>query len=127
MTVRKPPLPPSVQWDAGRDSFRATNSGIRRRFSPVALAATCNAWDGFLGRIAQHGRQNRMVEKKKAPAPKRGRRTPRGDRRQFLMMMSPIVIKAVKQAAIEDDRAAWDVMEEAAKQWLDRRKGRRTD
>jgi hypothetical protein len=81
----------------------------------------------FSGRIAQHGRQNRMVEKKKAPAPKRGRRTPRGDRRQFLTMMSPDVIKAVKQAAIADDRAAWDIMEEAAKQWLDRRKGRRAD
>jgi hypothetical protein len=79
----------------------------------------------FSGRIAQHGRQNRMVEKKKAPAPKRGRRTPRGDRRQFLTMMSPDVIKAVKQAAIADDRAAWDVMEEAAKQWLDRREGKR--
>jgi hypothetical protein len=81
----------------------------------------------FSGRIAQHGRQNRMVEKKKAPTPKRGRRSPLGDRRQFLMMMSPVVIKAVKQAAIEDDRPAWSIMEEAAKQWLDRRKGRRTD
>jgi hypothetical protein len=68
-----------------------------------------------------------MVEKKKAPVPKRGRRTPRGDRRQFLMMMSPEVIKSVKQAAIEDDRPAWSVMEEAAKQWLDRRKSKRTD
>ena len=67
----------------------------------------------------------RMVEKKK---PKRGIRSPLGDRRQFLTMMSPDVIKAVKQAALEDDRAAWDIMEEAAKQWLEqRRKGRRGD
>jgi hypothetical protein len=64
-----------------------------------------------------------MVEKKKAP--KRGRRSPLGDRRQFLTMMSPDVIKAIKQAAIADDRAAWDIMEEAAKQWLERRKGMR--
>jgi hypothetical protein len=67
----------------------------------------------------------RMVEKKK---PKRGIRSPLGDRRQFLTMMSPDVIKAVKQAALEDDRAAWHIMEEAAKQWLEqRRKGRRRD
>jgi hypothetical protein len=65
----------------------------------------------------------RMVEKKKAP--KRGRRSPLGDRRQFLTMMSPDVIKSVKQAGIEDDRPAWEIMEEAAKQWLERRKGRR--
>jgi hypothetical protein len=64
-----------------------------------------------------------MVEKKKAP--KRGRRSPLGDRRQFLTMMSPDVIKSVKQAGIEDDRPAWQIMEEAAKQWLERRKGRR--
>jgi hypothetical protein len=30
-------------------------------------------------------------------------------------MMSPDVIAAVKQAAIEDERAAWAVTEEAAK------------
>src|SRR5258708_36437290 len=65
----------------------------------------------------------RMVEKKK---PKLGIRSPLGDRRQFLTMMSPDVIKAVKQAALEDDTAAWHIMEEAVKQWLEqRRKGRR--
>ncbi len=64
-----------------------------------------------------------MVEKKKVP--KRGRKSPVGDRRQFLTMMSPDVIRAVKQAAIEDDRAAWDIMEEAAKQWLERRKAKK--
>ncbi|APG13743.1 hypothetical protein BKD09_35840 [Bradyrhizobium japonicum] len=61
-----------------------------------------------------------MIEKKK-PA-KRGRRSPLGDRRQFLTMMDPDVIKAIKKAALEDDRAAWDVMEEAARQWIERRK-----
>lgn len=66
-----------------------------------------------------------MIERKKVP--KRGRRSPLGDRRQFLMMMDPDVIKAIKQAAIQEDRAAWDIMEEAAKQWLDRRKPRRGD
>lgn len=42
-------------------------------------------------------------------------------------MMSPSVIKAVKQAGLEDDRPAWDIMEEAAKQWLERRKGKRNE
>jgi hypothetical protein len=61
-----------------------------------------------------------MVEKKEAP--KRGLRSPLGDRRQFLTMMSPDIIRSIKQAALEDDRAAWDIMEEAARQWLERRK-----
>jgi hypothetical protein len=61
-----------------------------------------------------------MVEKKKAQ--KRGRRTAVGDRRQFLTMMSPEIIKLIKLAALESDRAAWDIMEEAAVQWLERRK-----
>jgi hypothetical protein len=65
-----------------------------------------------------------MVEKK---APKRGRRSPVGDRRQFLTMMSPSVIKAIKQAGLDDDLPAWQIMEEAAKQWLERRKGKRSD
>jgi hypothetical protein len=64
-----------------------------------------------------------MAEKKKAPK-KRGWKSPIGDRVQFLTMMSPDVIAAVKQAAIEDERAAWAVMEEAAREWLERRKGK---
>jgi hypothetical protein len=36
--------------------------------------------------------------------------------------MSPDIIVVVKQAAIEDERAAWAVMEEAAREWLERRK-----
>ncbi|MEH2562425.1 DUF4011 domain-containing protein [Bradyrhizobium sp. AZCC 2289] len=47
-------------------------------------------------------------------------------RRQFLTMMSPDVIADIKQAGIEDYRAAWDVLEEAARDWLKRRKTRRT-
>ena len=39
-----------------------------------------------------------MVEKKKSP--KRGMRTPLGDRRQFLTMMSAEIIKAIKQTAL---------------------------
>jgi hypothetical protein len=56
---------------------------------------------------------------------KRARKQAVGDRRQFLTTMSADVIKAVKQAALEDDTNAWEIMEEAAKQWLLRRKNSR--
>jgi Ribbon-helix-helix protein, copG family len=51
------------------------------------------------------------------PPSRRGRKPPEGDKRQFL---DPHVIKAIKQAAIDNDRTASDVMEEALKQWLER-------
>lgn len=66
----------------------------------------------------------RMVGKKRAP--KRGKRTPIGDRVTFLAMMDKDVIADIKQVAIEEHRAAWDVMEQAARQFLKRRKARRT-
>ncbi|RXH24104.1 hypothetical protein XH99_28870 [Bradyrhizobium nanningense] len=67
--------------------------------------------------MAQQG--CRWSEKK---AVKRGKRTPIGDRVQFLMMMHPDVIADIKQVAIDDHRAAWDIMEQAAKEFLRRRK-----
>ncbi|WP_407180416.1 hypothetical protein [Bradyrhizobium sp. STM 3562] len=64
-----------------------------------------------------------MVDKKKL---KRGKKNPIDDRIVFFMKMTPRVIKEIKQAALEEDRAAWAVMEEAAEQWLARRRaGRR--
>jgi hypothetical protein len=42
--------------------------------------------------------------------------------KQFLTTMDPDVIRAIKQAALNVDRTASDVMEEAAKQWLARLK-----
>ncbi len=53
---------------------------------------------------------------------KRARKHPVGDRIQFLTTMSAHVIKDVKQAALDDGTNAWEIMEEAAKQWLERRK-----
>jgi hypothetical protein len=61
-----------------------------------------------------------MVEKKKAP--KRRLRNPLGDRVQFLTMLPPDIVRSIKQAALESDRAAWQIFEEAARQWLERRK-----
>jgi hypothetical protein len=54
----------------------------------------------------------------------KGRKPPEGDKRQFLVTMGPATIKAVKTAAIEDDTTASEVMEEAANQWLERRKSK---
>ena len=65
-----------------------------------------------------------MVENKKAP--KRGKRTPIGDRVTFIAMMDKDVIADIKQIAIDEHRAAWDVMEQAAREFLKRRKSRRT-
>jgi len=62
-----------------------------------------------------------MVRKKAA---RKARKQPVGDRRQFLTTMSADVIKAVKQAALDDDVNAWEIMEEAAVQWLERRKSK---
>jgi hypothetical protein len=56
------------------------------------------------------------------PSPRRGRKPPQGDKRQFLTTMDPDVIRAIKQAALDLDRTASDVMEEAAKHWLERHK-----
>jgi hypothetical protein len=58
----------------------------------------------------------------KKPPASGPRKLPVGDRRQFLTTMSADVIRAVKQAALDDDRNAWEIMEEAARQWLERRK-----
>jgi hypothetical protein len=41
-------------------------------------------------------------------------------------MMHPDVIADIKQAALDEHRAAWDVMEQAAREFLKRRKARRT-
>jgi hypothetical protein len=40
------------------------------------------------------------------------------DKRQFLRTMDPDVIRSIKQAALDLDRTASDIMEEAGKQWL---------
>jgi hypothetical protein len=82
-----------------------------------SLAADCNPWDG--SGIAQ--RTGRAMADEK-PSPRRGRKPPPGDKRQFLTTMDPDVIRAIKQAALDLDRTASDVMEEAAKRWLERHK-----
>jgi hypothetical protein len=63
-----------------------------------------------------------MTEPKKTRL--KGRKPAEGDKRQFLVTMGPETIKAIKTAAIEDDTTASELMEEAANQWLERRKSK---
>jgi hypothetical protein len=47
----------------------------------------------------------------------------RGDgRRQLLIYMSPDLIKELKRAALDEDRPAYELAEEAILDWLKRRK-----
>lgn len=64
-----------------------------------------------------------MVGKRAA---KKGKRTPIGDRVTFIAMMDKDVIADIKQVAIEEHRAAWDVMEQAAREFLKRREKKKT-
>ena len=63
-----------------------------------------------------------MTEPKKTRL--KGRKPAEGNKRQFLVTMGPETIKAIKTAAIEDDTTASELMEEAAVQWLERRKSK---
>ncbi|WP_031335428.1 hypothetical protein [Rhodopseudomonas sp. B29] len=60
-----------------------------------------------------------MVGKRAA---KRGKRTPIGDRVAFIAMMDKDVIADIKQVALDEHRAAWDIKEQAAREVLKRRK-----
>lgn len=57
----------------------------------------------------------RSAKRSKAPAA-------RQQKRNFFATMSYDVIKAVKQVALEDDTTASEILEEAARDWLERRK-----
>jgi hypothetical protein len=59
-----------------------------------------------------------MAEKKKVGRP--GRTPPAGVKKQLLMSMDPDVIRRIKAAAALRETTASLVMEEAAKEWLDR-------
>jgi hypothetical protein len=67
-----------------------------------------------------------MAEEKKSL--RKGRKpAPVGDKkRQFLATMDPDLIKSIKLAAIEDETSASEILEEAARLWLARRKNKKT-
>jgi hypothetical protein len=68
---------------------------------------------------ATSGGSKRMTEPKKTRL--KGRKPPEGSKRQFLVTMGPETIKAIKTAAIALDKTASELMEDAAKEWLERR------
>jgi predicted transcriptional regulator len=57
-----------------------------------------------------------MADKKAAP----GRKAPEGAKKQFLTSMDPEIIRRIKAAAALRDRTASVILEEAAKDWLER-------
>jgi hypothetical protein len=61
--------------------------------------------------------QEKPRQKGRIPAP--------GDKRQFLVSMDAAVIRAIKTAAIDGETTASLIMEEAATQWLARRKAKK--
>ena len=50
----------------------------------------------------------------------RGRKPPEGEKKQFLTSMDLDVIRPIKSAAALRDKTASFVLEEAAREWLDR-------
>ncbi len=53
----------------------------------------------------------------------KGSKAPAGQqRRNFFATMSAELIKSIKRAALEDDTTASEILEEAARDWLERRK-----
>jgi hypothetical protein len=63
------------------------------------------------------------ADEKKQPA-KASSRAPKG-KKQMLVLMDQDVIKSVKMAALEDDIPMSHAVEEAVREWLGRRKGRK--
>lgn len=63
------------------------------------------------------------ADEKKQPA-KGGPRAPKG-KKQMLVLMDQDVIKSVKMAALEDDIPMSHAVEEAIREWLGKRKGRK--
>jgi hypothetical protein len=61
---------------------------------------------------------SRLMAEKTAGRP--GRKPPSGAKKQFLTSMDPEIIRRIKSAAVLRDKTASLVLEEAAKEWLDR-------
>ena len=59
-----------------------------------------------------------MADNKEAGKP--GRKPTAGDKKQFLSTMDPLVIRDIKVAAAELENTASQILEIAAKEWLER-------
>lgn len=58
--------------------------------------------------------RKKPAEPKNTPARSDGRKS-------LLVYLNPDLIKDLKRAALDDDRTAYEIVEEAAKDWLSRR------
>ena len=57
-----------------------------------------------------------------------GNRVRNDGRRQLLVYLDPDLIKALKRVALDDDVHVYEIVEEAAQEWLERRSdGARTN
>jgi hypothetical protein len=63
-----------------------------------------------------------MAQAKKAGRESKG---PSAEKRNFFATMSTDVIKSLKQAALEDDTTASEILEQAARDWLEKRKAKK--
>jgi len=62
------------------------------------------------------------VMQTKKTDPESADRKPRADgRKPLLAYLNPLVIKDLKRAALDDDRNTYEIVEEAARDWLARR------
>jgi hypothetical protein len=77
-----------------------------------------HATHGTVRGTAQFMGSRLMAEKKITGRP--GRKPPSGAKKQFLTSMDPEIIRRIKAAAALRDKTASLVLEEAAKDWLDR-------
>jgi hypothetical protein len=76
------------------------------------------ATHGTVHRIAQFTGSRPMAEKKTDKKP--GRPPPVGEKRQFLASIDPEILRRMKAAAALRDKTTSLVLEEAAKEWLER-------
>jgi len=59
----------------------------------------------------------------RAPQSKKPSRTRADGRKSLLVYLNPEVIKELKKAALDEDRPAYEITEEAVSAWLAARKG----
>jgi hypothetical protein len=78
---------------------------------------------GLLYRDSMLGYESQMVEKRASKT--LGKKNPIGKRTAFYVMLSPDVIKEIKHYTVVDELPAWAILEEAAKEWIARRKTRK--
>ena len=109
----------------GCDVLKSTKgrrlSGKAKKRPRRTLAATRNPCDDSLRRTTR-----RKAHGGKEIGGQKGKKTPDGAKKQFLSSMDPIVIPDIKVAAASLETTASQILETAAKEWLERhRAGKR--